>query len=125
MMTEGVQKNSDRELPVPKKWRPMIADIVGAIVRNDFSFEDLNVRVEPPSEKLQDYIRESIGDYGCTLIALRADVWKHAVYICFEDHWQVIVDLCSEEEGVSDLALHLKVHDDIVPKFEISSVHVP
>lgn len=125
MMTEGVQKNSDRELPIPEKWRPMIADIVGAIARDDFSFDDLNVRVEPPDEKLQDYIRESIGDYGCTLIALRAEVWKHAVYIWFEGHWQVIVDLCSEEEGVSDLVLHLKVYDETVPKFEISSVHVP
>lgn len=125
MMTECVQKNSDRELPVPEKWRPMIADIVCAIVRNDFSFEDLNVRVEPPDDKLQDDIRESIGDYGCTRIALRAETSKHAVYIWFEGHWQVIVDLCSEEEGVSDLALHLKVYDDTVPKFEISSVHVP
>jgi len=40
-------------------------------------------------------------------------------------YWQLLVDLTTQREQVSDLTLHAKLHDTEPPTLEIESVHVP
>jgi hypothetical protein len=68
--------------------------------------------VAPVSAETAKQIREYLEDYGATLVALDPDTWESSVSLWMGDKWEVLVDLWTEEEGRSDLVLHLYVRED-------------
>ena len=82
--------------------------------------------VSPVSEETATQIREYIEDYGEKLIPLQEGTWERSVAMWVGGCWNVVVDLCTESEGVSDLVLHAEVREsEHGYAYEISGVWVP
>ena len=67
-------------------------------------------------------IAKSILAYGDSLAP---STWQHAVYRWMEGNWQMLIDLTTENERMSDLTLHAKIYGAEPLILEIQSVHVP
>lgn len=120
-------KDSDREHPVADAWRPVLREIVKALVERDYELSRGVPSVEQISKATAEQIRYYIEDYGETLVELPDETWSSAVSQWVgRHHWDTFVDLWTVESGRSDMVLLLHVFE--VGKgfcFEIISVHVP
>ena len=121
-----VVRDADDERPIPSAWRPVLADIVGAFASHDYRLERGIPGVAPVSDATATQIREAIEDYGDALTALPDAAWETSVCIWTGDHWDVLVDLWTEDEGASDLALQVRVvGSDGEYVFDVHMVFVP
>jgi hypothetical protein len=115
----------DHEHSVPSELHATFHEIAGAFAIGDYLLRNhaiLGVReVDPLTAKA---IAESVSAYGGSLAPLHPSTWDYAVYRWMGDYWQMLVDLTTEGEDVSDLTLHAKLHDTEPPTLEIESVHV-
>ncbi|MEM8763732.1 MAG: DUF2199 domain-containing protein, partial [Bacteroidota bacterium] len=126
-MTEiPVEKNEEEELPIPHIWRPTFKAIVSAFVKKDYGLGSGVKNVSPVSERTAKQIKEYVEDYGELLIELPEETWDTSVYICYGNFWNVLVDLYTEGEGLSDLVLNAEVRENNNEYlFEIKLVYVP
>jgi hypothetical protein len=117
---------NETEGPIPKAWRETLSAIVEAFVAGDYGLEKGVANVAPISAETASRIREYLQDYGATLIALPDSTWGSSVCIWYGDHWDALVDLWTQEEGQSDLVLHVRV-SEANPGFliQIHLVYVP
>ncbi|KFN46153.1 DUF7668 domain-containing protein [Arenimonas metalli] len=102
-------KDGESEQPIPMVWRPTLARIVEAFASGDFGLDRGIPVVAPVSAETASQIRMSIADYGATLAPLPDQAWDTSVCIWYGDHWSLLVDLWTEEEGRSDLVLDARV----------------
>jgi len=82
--------------------------------------------VNTVSDKTAEQIKEYIEDYGEELIELSNETWNSSVYICNGNYWNILIDLYTKDEGLSDLVLNIEVRE--VNKeyiFDIKLVYVP
>ena len=78
------------------------------------------------SDKTAEQIQEYIEDYGEELIDLPDETWDTSVYICYGEYWNVIIDLFTKNEGLSDLILNAEVREkDNNYVVDIYLVYVP
>ncbi|GAA3914053.1 DUF7668 domain-containing protein [Luteimonas lutimaris] len=104
------QSPSDEvQRPIPTTWRHMFREIVAALVAADYRLEAQIPGVEPVSIETATQIRDYLSEYGATLVELPEATWESSVCIWTGSHWDVIVDLWTQEEGRSDLILHAQV----------------
>lgn len=116
----------EQQQPVPVVWRKTIAEIVAAFKEGDFSLSRGINGVRFISEKDAAGIAETIRDYGAQLISLPEDTWNTSAGQWYGQHWDVIVDLYTVEEGASDLVLQLRVDEEgAAYAFEVHLVYVP
>jgi len=120
-------QKDDAEHPVPVSLRATFRQIVGAFAAGDFQLRDRPIggvrSVEADTAK---WIADNVSAYGETLIPLDEQVWERSVYRWMDGHWDVVVDLTTTSEPVSDLALFAKLYetgDDAT--LEIYGVYVP
>ena len=119
-------KDEENELPVAQVWRPTIEQVVLHFVASDYGLDEGVPGVAPVSAETAKQIREYIEDYGTTLVALDPEAWESSVSLWMGDKWKILVDLWTEEEGPSDLVLHLYVREDGSGyRFEVYLVYVP
>ncbi len=124
--TVPVVKDNEAEGPVPTVWRPTLAAVVDALVRHDYALADNIDGVAPVSAETAEHVRSYIEDYGATLVRLPQDAWGTSVCSWTGHHWDVMVDLWTEEEGPSDLVLQLRVAEqDDGYRAEVHMVYVP
>lgn len=117
---------NDAEGPVAIVWRKTLSDIVSAFVRDDFELKTKIPRVEMPTADLAAQMRSYVADYGETLVELPEETWKTSVAIGMESHWDVLVDLWTEESGRSDMVVHLDVFESGGEyAFKIHLLYVP
>lgn len=111
------------ERPVPDEWRSVLVSVVDAIAAGVApSFAG----VEPSSPTTWSDIQDYIEDYGETLAPLPAESWNSSVYIWYGTYWNVLVDLFTEEEGLSDMVMQVRVHESAEGyRFEVDMVYVP
>lgn len=121
-----VEKNEEDELPIPHIWRPIFESIISAFVKQDYSLSCGVKNVNTVSKNTAEQIEEYIADYGEELIELPEECWDTSVYICYGDYWNVLIDLWTKDEGLSDLVLKAKV-SQIKNEYvvQISVVYVP
>ena len=128
MHSVPVEKDEERERPVPSAWRGVFCQIVDRIISGDVSEIGEIPGVEPLSRSDADRIFANIFDYGESLVCLPDEAWISSVCQWQLEYWDVLVDLFTTE-GESDLVLSAKVYEDRGKgydyKFEIMSVHVP
>lgn len=121
-----VEKNDENELPIPSIWRPTFSKIVKAFVEKDYKIERKIDNVTPISEDTAKQIKKYIEDYGEKLIDLPNETWNSSVYMYYGTYWNVLIDLFTESEGLSDLALSLEVREvSNEYEFEVKLVLVP
>lgn len=107
-----VEKNEEEELPIPHIWRPIFMEIVNAFVKKDYSISSGIKNVNPISNETAEQIKEYIEDYGEELIQLPNESWNSSVYICYGKYWNILIDLYTKNEGLSDLALNAEVREE-------------
>jgi len=121
----GMLARDDEEHSVPSELHATFREIADAFVVGDYCLRDHAIRdVCEVSPGTANAIAESVSAYGDRLAPLHRSTWGYAVYRWMGDYWQMLVDLTTEGEEVSDLTLHAKLHDTEPPTLEIESVHV-
>lgn len=123
---EVLALKNEAEGPIPTAWRETLSAIVEGFVAGDYRLERGVANVAPVSAETASHIREYFHDYGATLVALPDATWGPSVCIWYGDHWDALVDLWTQEEGHSDLVLHVRVVE-ANPGFliQIHLVYVP
>ena len=106
-----VQKNEEEEGLIPHVWRPIFEKIVKAFVEKDYHINTHIPNVNPVSEDTANQIKEYIEDYGEELIELPETTWDTSVYICYGNYWNVLIDLFTKNEGLSDLVLNAEIRE--------------
>jgi hypothetical protein len=121
-----VLQKDDLEHPVPEPWRSTFKQIADAFVAGDFQLRYRPIDgVDPVDQATAERIAENIAAYGEPLAPLNDATWERSVYRWMDGYWQVLVDLSTRGEPVSDLTLHAKLHEGDDPRLEVCSVHVP
>lgn len=119
-------KKDDAEHPIPEPWRPKFRQIANALAAGDFQLREHRIDgVAPVHSATAQSIADNIAAYGEALAPLNDATWDRSVYRWMDGHWQILVDLSTEGEPVSDLTLHAKLYEADGPRLEIDSVHVP
>lgn len=102
-------KDGDSERPIPTAWRATLKRIVDAFASGDYALEGSIPGVEPVQAETASQIRGYLARYGATLVSLPEQAWETSVCMWYGDHWSLLVDLWTREEGRSDLVLDAKV----------------
>ncbi len=103
----------------------MFRQIANSFAEGDFQLCDNAIEgVAPVDVTLADFFRESVRSYGDDLAPLNDATWERSFYRWMDGYWQFLVDLTTEQEPVSDLALHAKL-DEKTGQLQLASVHVP
>ena len=120
-----VLERDDQEHPVPIPLRDRIRSIVDAFMEGDLSLERHPIKgVAGIDAQTAGHIAGNIADYGDTLATLDEATWGRSCYRWMDGYWEILVDLTTSREAVSDLTLHMKVRDGS-RRIEICSVHTP
>ncbi|WP_396632596.1 hypothetical protein [Maribacter sp. R86514] len=106
-----VEKNEENEGPIPHVWRSIIKEIVSAFVKKDYALNTGIENVSPVSKSTAEQIKEYIEDYGEELVELPEDTWITSVYIYYGGYWNLLIDLWTKDEGMSDLVLNVEVRE--------------
>jgi len=121
-----VEKNEENELPIPHIWRPSFKAIINAFVKGDYNLSSEIKNVNSISNETAEQIKEYIEDYGEELVELPNETWSSSVYICYGDYWNVLIDLYTKEEGLSDLVLNAEIRENNNEySIDIQLVYVP
>lgn len=116
----------DDEHEVPSDWREPFRQIVDAFLVGNFQLSDHPIdRVQPISPATAEAIVKNVNAYGAALSALNIATWERSVYRWMDGYWLFLVDLTTDDEEVSDLTLHARLHDTSDARLEVQSVHVP
>ena len=68
--------------------------------------------MNPISNETAEQIKEYVEDYGEELVELPNETWNSSVYIYYGDYWNVLIDLYTKEEGLSDLVLNAEIREN-------------
>jgi hypothetical protein len=121
-----VLKKDDAEHRIPEPWRNTFERIADAFVTGDFRLREHGIDdVAPIDADTASSIAANIDAYGGALAPLDDAVWATSVYRWMDGYWQVLVDLTTVSEPVSDLTLHATIRESDGPRLRIESVHVP
>lgn len=116
----------DAEHPVPESWRAKFAEIAAAFAAGDFQLCKSRVEgVEPVDQETAAHIAANVAAYGDRLAPLDEATWHRSIYGWAGGYWEVLVDLSTVSEPVSDLTLHAEVYEADCSRLKIVSVHVP
>jgi len=119
-------KRDDQEHAVPESLRHLFCSIADAFARGDYLLRDHQIEgVSPIEPATAAAIAENVSAYGDSLAPLDACTWERSCYRWMDGHWEVLVDLTTTQEPVSDLTLHAHLHDAPGPFLKVQSVHVP
>lgn len=116
----------DEEHPLPDNLRATFRQIADAFVDGDYELRRHSVEgVAPVPAAAAEYIADNVSAYGDALAPLNDATWERSLYRWMDGYWQVLVDLTTEGEPVSDLTLHARVCAGEALRIEVESVHVP
>lgn len=126
MKKVAVEKNEKEELPIPHVWRPTFKAIVSAFVKKDYNLTSEIENINAVSKETAEQIKEYIEDYGEEIIELPDETWNSSVYIYYGGYWNVLIDLFTKDEGLSDLVLNAEVREYNNEYFiDVKLVYVP
>lgn len=116
----------DEEHLLPDTLRATFRQITDAFVDGDYELRRHFVEgVAPIPTSTAEHMADNVLAYGDGLAPLNDATWERSVYRWMDGYWQVLVDLTTASEPVSDLTLHAKVFAGEVLRVEVDSIHVP
>jgi hypothetical protein len=105
-------QKDDAEHPVPEPLRSTFRQIADAFTAGDFQLRDHPIHgVRPIDPDTAKWIADNISAYGETLAPLNEETWDRSIYRWMDGYWQMLVDLTTSSEPVSDLTLHAKLYE--------------
>ncbi|MDK2769832.1 MAG: hypothetical protein KYX69_19185 [Sphingomonas sp.] len=118
-------ERDEQQHSIPEELRGHFVRIVDAFVAGDYSLQSAGIAgVDPIDADTAEYIEKCIAAYGDALAPLDPAVWERSCYGWSGDHWEMLVDLTTQHQEVSDLTLHVDVRLDPL-RIAVRSVHVP
>ncbi|EJR3609132.1 hypothetical protein JKP10_00015 [Vibrio vulnificus] len=121
-----VEKDENNQIGIPTVWRPTLELIVEALKAGDYTLSKVGEGVEILSSEDAEMVACSIEAYGATLVSLLDETWNTSACQWMGEYWDICVDLCTEDEGVSDLALFVRIYEESDHYiFRVQSVYVP
>ena len=125
-MTSNEPLKSETELPVPIVWRTTCIQIADRLAVGDYRLDIRPENVGAVTADTANFIASQIASYGDELVELSDETWERAIYLWMDGYWQVVVDLCTKAQGVSDLAMFAKVFEQASGfHFEVEAIYVP
>ena len=125
-MTLEPIKDEEKSHPIAHAWRTIFVEVVAALVQDDFELKNGVKNVAPVEKDIAEINRSNVKEYEERLIPLTEQTWSSSCAQWIGPHWEVLIDLCTESEGVSDLVLHGEVKEqDGVPMITIGLIYVP
>ena len=119
-------QKDDLEHPVPELWRARFTQIADAFAAGDFRLSHRPIEgVQPVDRATAERIAENVSAYGEPLVRLNEATWQRSAYRWMDGYWQLLVDLSTQCEPVSDLTLHARLYEGSDSRLEVYSVHVP
>lgn len=116
----------DEEHSVPEELRPRFQELIAAFIAGDFRLSRHALDgVAPIDVNTALFIEGQIAAYGVKLAPPSDEVWQRSAYRWMDGYWEFLIDLSTNEEAISDLALHAKLFDGPSGRIEVWSVHVP
>lgn len=119
-------KDENTAHPIAATWRPILQEVVRAFSKGDYELSHTIEGVDSVSSDIAIHNRDYVKEYGETLVELHSDSWKSSSAQWMENHWDVLIDLYTEGEGLSDLVLTgkmIKIND--TPHFTVGLIYVP
>ena len=113
----------DDEHAIPVALRGRFVSLVASFAAGDFTAS--HEGVVPVSVEVASLIARNLRAYGDVLVPLNAETWGSSVYCWMDGYWQVMVDLSTEGEPISDLALHAVVGDEPGLPITVEGIWVP
>jgi hypothetical protein len=105
-------QKDDAEHPVPEPLRSTFRQIADAFAAGDFQLREYPIAgVCPIEPDTAEWIADNIAAYGATLAPLNEQTWHRSIYRWMDGYWQMLVDLATSCERVSDLTLHGKLYE--------------
>lgn len=96
--------------PVPELWLTKFAETAAALVVGDFQLRKFPVDgVDEVDQAIANSFAANVAAYGDRLAALNEATWDWSVVRWMGSYWQVLVDLSTVNEPVSDIPLHARV----------------
>ncbi|WP_445361303.1 hypothetical protein ACJJIL_04900 [Microbulbifer sp. EKSA005] len=121
-----IERDEENERPIPTVWRPAFSRIVDALAKKDYSLSCKVSGVSSVSSETAAQMKEYISDYGEELISLPNETWETSVCIWAGNHWDVLIDLWTVNEGRSDLVLGAQVSEsENGYSIDLGMVYVP
>lgn len=121
-----VSKDEDNQHPIPTAWKKTFCAIVDAMKDGDFRLDSKVVGVSSISAADANRMANNIKSYGAHLASLTEESWHTSVCQWMRGYWDVLIDLVTIEEGISDLVLAVRVYEKgTAYDFEVQSIHVP
>jgi hypothetical protein len=116
----------DADGPIATEWRPVLQDIVHALVKGDYALSGCGGNVRLGTADAAAQIQTYVAEYGATLVDLPDATWTTSIAQWTGSHWDVFVDLWTAEEGRSDMVLDVRVFEgEPEMQFEVNLVYVP
>lgn len=110
--------------PVPERFRPALAAVIGLVAAGDVAAMRANPKIRLRGGDPLLWVR----DYPATLTALPPEGWDLADALQLEASpgtWSVVIPLWTSQEGRSDLSLEATINDiDDGPVITIDNIHV-
>jgi len=98
-------KDEETAHPIASSWRPIFREIVKAFIEDDFELYRGVDRVLPVDPSVASQNRTYVKNYGEVLLELPEDTWATSYAQWMGQHWEVLIDLYTKDEGASDLVL--------------------
>ncbi len=119
-------KDLEKEHSIPDVWKDSICEVVIQLTKNNFELHDVSEYIALQSSDMAKFNRENVLEYGCCLKALSTECWERSCYQWQGNYRDLIIDLCTVEEDVSDLVLKGRVYPIVSGyKYEFGMIHVP
>jgi hypothetical protein len=120
-----IEKDLSNQKQIPTPWRETLTKIVDAIKESDYQLSRDLTNVAKLSGKVAMAIKGNIESYGETLVSLPEETWNTSVCQWMGGHWDVLVDLFTEE-GECDLVLFVRVQESSDHyAFTVNLIYVP
>lgn len=119
-------RDLEKEHPIPDDWRDTISQVVTQLCNGNFELANSAENISLRSTDLAHINKQNVLDYVSKLTPLLGSSWDRSCCQWMGEHWDLITDLCTHEEGVSDLVLSARVyplHSGF--KFDFGLIYVP
>lgn len=127
-MTKNIVSIEDEHAshPIATDWRPVLTAVVERFIKGDFNLSNPVSGVLPVDPDVARQNKDYVTEYGQQLVSLSNEVWNTSCAQWMGKYWEIIVDLCTATEGVSDLVLTGKVANvNGQPVFSVGLIYVP
>jgi len=126
MDEQNAIKDENAAHPIAASWRPLLKEVIHAFVEGDYELSRKVKGVDSVESDIAEHNRNYVKEYGEVLIELPNKSWESSCAQWMEGHWDVLVDLYTKGEGLSDLVLTGRMSEvNREPQFTVGLIYVP